>query len=194
MSAYYQQKEFGRFYPDRSMSFRGEKSKERDAIQNRAYDAINRVAEYMRLMEKAPTLRIDGLDGDYRLLAEYNGTVLAGHPTEYGVQFITWDWTYGHTGLWQGHYHMEDYEGAKQDFATRCGLMAKEQIFSPQQLAEVYRSIHETLDSGGITEEREKILKSAAEQIEYAVPDLDERVNQSNLKELEYGSQQGQTM
>ncbi len=59
---------------------------------------------------------------------------------------------------------------------------------------EVYRSIHETLDSGGITEEREKILKSAAEQIEYAVPDLDERVYQSNVKELEYGSQQGQRM
>lgn len=37
MDAYYQQKEFGRFYPDGAMSFRGEKSKEWDAIQNRAY-------------------------------------------------------------------------------------------------------------------------------------------------------------
>ncbi len=194
MSAYYQQKEFGRFYPDRAMSFRGEKSKEWDAIKDRAFNTMNRVAEYMKLMEKAPTIRVDGLDGDYRLLSEFNDTVLAGHPTEYGVQFITWDWTYGHTGLCQGHYHMEDYEKAKADFATRSGLVAKDQIFSPQQLTEIYRSIHETLDSGGITEEREKILKSAAEQIKYAVPDLDERVNQSNLKELEYGSQQGQTM
>lgn len=85
---------------------------------------------------------------------------------------------------------MEDYEGAKQDFATRPGLVAEDQIFSPQQLTEIYRSIHETLDNGKITAEREKLFKSAAEQIEYAVPDLDERVNQSNQKEPEYGAQQ----
>ena len=49
-------------------------------------DALDRVREvvddtlaYMRRMETAPPLLADGLSGDYRLLAEYSGTVLAGH-------------------------------------------------------------------------------------------------------------------
>ena len=36
-----------------------------------------------------------------------------------------------------------------------------------------------------ITEERQKLLESAAGQIERTVPDLAERVEQSNQKELE---------
>lgn len=73
-------------------------------------DALERVREivedtltYMRHMETAPPLLADGLSGDYRLLAEYNGAVLAGHQTRYGVQFITWDRLQDGT-LWQGHY------------------------------------------------------------------------------------------
>ena len=36
-----------------------------------------------------------------------------------------------------------------------------------------------------ITREREKLLTAAAEQIEYSVDDLEERVEQSNQRELE---------
>ena len=42
-------------------------------------------------MEAAPKLTASGLTGDYRLLADFNDVVLAGHPTQYGVQFITWE-------------------------------------------------------------------------------------------------------
>jgi len=53
-------------------------------------------------------------------------------------------------------------------------------------MTEIYRSIHETLDSGyPITVEREKLLKGVAEQIERSIPDLEERVILSNRKELE---------
>ena len=56
-------------------------------------------------------------------------------------------------------------------------------------MTEVYRSIHETLDSGyPITDERQKCLESVAEQIERSVPDLAARVEQSNQKELELAS------
>ncbi len=106
----------------------------RKAAVDRAYGIARMTAEYMKLMDQAPPLKADGLEGDYRLLSEFNDTVLAGHPTKYGVQFITWDWTYGHTGLCRGHYHMEDYDDSKVDFATRSGLVVKDQIFSPQQL------------------------------------------------------------
>ena len=118
-------------------------------------DALDRVREivsdtlaYMRHMETAPPLLADGLSGDYRLLAEYNGTVLAGHQTQYGVQSITWDRLQDGT-LWQAHYFNagEGMDAAKQDFATRSGLVDRSALFTPEQLTEVYRCIHETLES-----------------------------------------------
>ena len=51
------------------------------------------------------------------------------------------------TALWQGHYYDNNFTAAKQDFATRSGLIPSSLLFTPEQLAEVYRSIHETLDS-----------------------------------------------
>ena len=48
----------------------------------------------MTAMEAAPQLKASGLDGDYRNLADFGGTVLAGASSKYGVQFVTWDWDY----------------------------------------------------------------------------------------------------
>ncbi len=84
---------------------------------------------------------------------------------------------------------VDGYISAKRDFAARSGLVPRGALFTPEQLTEVYRSIHEVLDSGyPITVEREKLLEAAAEQIERSVPDLEQRVNLSNKKELELGS------
>ena len=165
------------------------------AALHRVFDMASEVSEYMRLMEKAPPLEATGLDGDYRILADFGNALLAGHPTKYGVQFITWEWSYDRTGVGQGHYHEQDYAGAKQDFALRAGLIDRDELFSPEQLTELYRSIHETLDGEyAITEERRKLLESAAEQIERGVPDLEQRVNRSNRQELELNMESGQTM
>jgi len=155
----------------------------------RVVDIAQTTAEYMCQIEAAPFLTASGLEGNYRLLAEFNGAVLAGHPTRYGVQFVTWERDFDHTGVCHGHYMGGDYVKAKQDFAVRSGLVPHSALFAPEQLAEIYRSIHETLDSGcPITAEREKLLEDVAEQIKRTVPDLEERVNQSNRKELELGS------
>ena len=34
-----------------------------------------------------------------KVLADFNGTVLAGVQSKHGVHFVTWDWVYGHTGV-----------------------------------------------------------------------------------------------
>lgn len=162
----------------------------RSAALNKVTDITKITAEYMRQMETAPQLTASGLTGDYRLLAEFNDTVLAGHPSKYGVQFITWEWVQGHTALYQGNYYgpeggTDSYAAAKRNFAVRSGLVPRSALFTPEQLAEVYRCIHETLESGyPITEERQKCLESAAEQIERCVPDLDTQVMESNQKEM----------
>lgn len=145
----------------------------------------NQVPEYQKLMEQAPQIHASGLEGDYRRLAEFNDVVLAGHQTKFGMEFVTWEWVQNHTALWQGHYYGDSYAAAKQDFVTRSGLLPQEQLFSDQQFAEMYRCIHETLENGyPITVEREKLLTESAEQIEAAVPNLEELVQKSNEAEL----------
>ena len=142
-------------------------------------------SEYMRQMERAPELKAVGLDSGYKLLGEFNDTVLAGQATRFGVQFITWSWDREHTGLSHGSY-TEDYAGAKQDFAIRSGAVTREQIFTPEQLTEVYRSIHETLESAySLTDARRALLEEAARKIEGVVPSLEQRVSQSHQEELE---------
>lgn len=145
------------------------------------------IPEYISLLNKAPLIAAIGLDGDYRTIAEFNNVVLAGYQTRFGMEFVTWEWVQDHSALWQGHYYGDNYEAAKQDFTTRSGLIPPERVFSDEQLAEIYRCIHETLDSCcSITPEREKLLAGSAEQIEAAVPELEELVQRSNKAKLAY--------
>ena len=80
------------------------------------------------------------------MLVDFNGTVLAGVQSKHGVHFVTWGWAYGHTGVCHGHYFMENYAGAKQNFAIRSGLIQKEQLFSPEQLTEIYHCCADSVD------------------------------------------------
>ena len=158
-----------------------------DADTPQAEDALYRVEdiaaktlEYMTAMEAAPQLKASGLDGDYRILADFGGTVLAGTPSKHGVQFVTWNWDYDRTGVSHGHDFTENYDGAKQDFATRCGIIQTEQLFSPEQLTEIYRCCADSVDGDffELTGEQEKMIRSVQQQIEECVPDLDERIRQ----------------
>lgn len=174
-----------------SIRYRSEEMTDPEAEQalRRTTDIAGVVREYMTLIEQAPDLKADGLDEPYKLLADFNGAVLAGHPSRYGVEFVTWEWEYGRSGLWQGHYYgpgsgARGYRSAKEDFCIRSGLMDERRLFTNEQLAEVYRSVHETLESVYImTPERQKLLEGVADQIGHAVPNLAELINQSNERE-----------
>ena len=157
-------------------------------------DIAARTMEYMTAMENALQLEASGLEGDYRILADFNGTVLAGSHSKYGVQFVTWDWDYERTGVTHGHYFMENYDGAKQDFVTRSGLIHKEQLFSPEQMTEIYRCCADSVDGEffELTDKQEEVIRSVQQQIEVCVPDLNERIRQQE-EALEQASQE-QTM
>jgi len=105
----------------------------RGAALDRVVEIAGSTAEYMRLMDAAPQLLADGLEGDYRLLTEFNGAILAGHPTRYGVEFVTWERDRG-GGLCCGHYFsFQDYACAKQDFAVRAGLIPESALIPEQK-------------------------------------------------------------
>ena len=141
-------------------------------------------AEYMRIMDAAPPLKATGLVGDYRLLADYNGTVLAGHPTNRGVEFVTWEWDYQHTGMWQGHYYGSNYVGAKQDFAIRSGLIPQTLIFEQEELDDIFRCLQKTRElDDTLTYQGEQRIIRAQEHIEAISPGVQERVAAMELKQ-----------
>lgn len=78
---------------------------ERIAAKDKVYSIVRAVAEYMYQMEQAPILKVDGLKDSYKLLADFNGVVLAGCPSKYGTQFVTWDRDFDHKGVSHGHYY-----------------------------------------------------------------------------------------
>nr|WP_302658887.1 hypothetical protein [uncultured Dysosmobacter sp.] len=111
-----------------------------DALQT-VIDTAKTTSEYMAILETAPLLKASGLHGDYRVLADFGDAVLAGHPTERGVQFVTWEWDFDREGVHHGHYFQDDYDAAKRDFTVRGGLVQKDAFFEPEQLAEIYRAL-----------------------------------------------------
>ncbi len=169
---------------------------DRAAALHEAVRIVEATAGYMKLMEAAPPLKASGLEGDYRLLAEFGNAVLAGHPTGHGVEFVTWERDFDRTGLLWGHYYGEDYEKARLDFATRSGLVEKARFFSMEQITEIYHTVHETLESGyPLMPERERLLEGIAGQIERTIPALGETEHLSNRQEqADAGTQQGMNM
>ena len=142
-----------------------------DALQA-VIDTAKTTSKYMAILETAPRLKASGLTGDYRILADFGDAVLAGHPSERGVQFVTWEWDWDREGVHHGHYFQNGYEEAKHDFVRRSGLLPKEALFEPEQLAEMHRALtfvceqDEDLSIG-----REKEIKTIMEQIKCLLPE-----------------------
>lgn len=141
-----------------------------DALQS-VIDTAKMTSEYMAILEYAPQLKATDLTGDYRILADFGDAVLAGHPTERGVQFVTWEWDFDREGVHHGHYFQQDYDAAKRDFTLRSGLVQKDALFEPEQLAEIYRALafvreqDETLSCG-----RDRELAELMEQVGGLLP------------------------
>lgn len=104
-----------------------------DALQV-VIDTAKMTSEYMAILEYAPQLKATDLTGDYRILADFGDAVLAGHPTERGVQFVTWEWDFDRKGVHHGHYFQDDYDAAKRDFTVRSGLVQKTPFLSRSSL------------------------------------------------------------
>ena len=161
---------------------------ERITAKDKVYSIVRAVTEYMYQMERAPILKVDGLEDSYKVLAEFNGVVLAGCQSKYGTQFVTWDRDFDHRGVSHGHYYTglyasSNYEAAKRDFATRSGLIPEQQVFQEEQLIEIYRCCADTLQNdAALSYKREKAIQEVQEQIEQCLPDVIERIQQQEAE------------
>ena len=148
-----------------------------DLVQrNGLEDALDQVRSiavetqaYMRQMAAAPPL-----------LAEFNHIILAGHERDggYGVEFITWERIRNGTALWQGHYYDNDFGTAKQDFATRSGLVPVNTLFTKEQLAVIYDAVQNMTALDLVSNpEQGKLLERIMEQLQEAVPQVIDLAN-----------------
>ena len=129
------------------------------------------VKEYMRIFERAPALKAVGLEDTYKVLADFGDAVLAGQLGKKGARFVTWEWDFDRQGVHAGHYFMENYEAAKQDFAVRAGLINEQRLFSDEQLAVIRNACAFALeDDATLSYAEEKQLQSVQEQIELLLP------------------------
>ena len=129
------------------------------------------IKEYMQIFECAPALKAIGLEDSYKVLADFGDAVLAGQLGKKGARFVTWEWDFDRQGVHAGHYFMENYEAAKQDFAVRAGLVESQRLFSDEQLAVIRNACGFALeDDATLSYAEEKLLCSVQEQIELLLP------------------------
>ena len=141
--------------------------------------------KYMKLLETAPPLKAESLADGYRVLAEFNGTVLAGKKTLLGAQFVTWAWDYDRRGVSNGHYYMEDYQGAREDFALRSGLVARERVFDREQLEGLRQAVQGFLyGEGPASYHQELQCRRLLDQITAQLPERTQDQMQSESQKL----------
>ena len=160
----------------------GSNQPEAGELYHKVAQTADEVYAYVDAVQTAPLLHASGLSEEFHLLADFGGAVLVGRELEngWGYQFVTWIWDHDRTGVSHGHYYEEDFQGAKQDFAVRSGLISKAQLFSPEELTQLYRATDYLLDEGPEPEDGQlKALQTSRTKIEYTVPDLAERLEQS---------------
>ena len=145
----------------------------REQAKDRVLALSRQIREYITAFLSAPTLKAESLDENYKVLLDYHDTVLAARPSKYGMQFVTWDWNFNHTGLNHGHYHDSNYENAKRDFAVRAGLVEHQPVFNQKQLVEIYRCCEDTLcGTYEMADDQRKIIRSIQDTIREKHPDI----------------------
>ena len=129
------------------------------------------VKEYMQIFDRAPALKVAGLEDTYKVLVDFGDAVLAGRLCKTGAKFVTWEWDFDRQSVHAGHYFIENYEAAKQDFAVRAGLVESQRLFSDEQLAVIRNACAFALeDDATLSYAEEKQLQSVQEQIELLLP------------------------
>jgi len=149
--------------------------------------------DYRKILESAPALDVPTLEEKFKKLADYGGTVLAGRETQYGFEFVTWDWDFNRRGVNHGHYYHDALDSAAEDFAVRSGLVDGNRLFSEDQMEEIYRCCEDTLcETYELDEKQRKIIEGVQEQIRIAIPDIVEQIQEHDRQAFE--QEQGQTM
>lgn len=155
-----------------------------DKLHDKIQPIVCEVDEYLKAMDNGTELKAIDFNMPYRKLAEFNGVVFGGTEHSDGsFEFATWD--YRKNSLYHGHYN-PDYRKAKEDFATRSGLVNAKLIFKDTELVEIYRCLEDTLNNGyELANEQRKMLEDMQDRIQYSVVGFEELLKESMDKSPE---------
>ena len=138
--------------------------------------------------------QLHGPDDRRKVFADFGDVVLVGSAGRKIVDFATWEWDYGRSAVYAGHFFSDNYEAAKQDFAVRAGFVNGQRLFSDQQLGVIRNACEFALEGDAILSfEEEKLLRSVQEQIEDLFPiqqEPEQELEQEQEPELEQEQEQ----
>ena len=131
------------------------------------------IREYVSLYDTSEQMTIPDVK-QYRKLSEFGDTVLAAtYSEQHGFMFTTWKQNNAKTYVTHGDY-TPNYEYAKESFAVRAGLINKEQLFSEEEAADMYKCIGYTRDNcESLPYLQEERLKHLSETLRYGYPNLE---------------------
>lgn len=80
---------------------------------------------------------------------------------------------------YHGHY-TPYFQKAKEDFATRSGLVNAKLIFKDTELVEIYRCLEDTLNNGyELVDEQRKMLEDIQDRIQHSVVEFEELLKEA---------------
>lgn len=155
-----------------------------DKLHDEIQPIVCSVDEYLNAMDKAEELKAIDFNMPYRKMASFNGVVLAGTEHSDGsFEFATWNYING--SLHWGHY-FENYEKAKEDFATRSNLVKESKMFTEKELIQIYRCTEDTLNNGyELSDEQSEILENVQEKTKKSVTEFDTKLQAEIDRECE---------
>ncbi len=142
-------------------------------IQDAICINAEKIREYVGLYESSPQMSIPDVK-EYRKLSEFGDTVLAAmHSEQHGFMFTTWKQNNDKTYVTHGDY-TPNYEYAKESFAIRSGLVNKNQLFSEEEAADIYKSIGYTRENcDNLSYLQEERLRNLTDKLQDGYPSLE---------------------
>jgi hypothetical protein len=112
---------------------------------------------------------------DYHKMCELGKIVLAAKMMNYGyLEYVTWQQDLEKTRVDAGHY-FTDYEAAKEDFASRAGLIDRNKLFTETEMKLIRQGlVHLGINFPDLTHEQNTLLGKVVEKIEMIVPEIQE--------------------
>ena len=151
-------------------------SEYRHLVSDEIEPAVKSVYEQAAAWERATVAPFKDLS-NYRILNEYNNVVLAARDDStlgygHGLHFTTWEYGYNREGFLYGHY-TTDFENAKEDFATRSGLINRYKMFNETELKLIRQGlVHLGANYPDLTAEQNTNVGKLIEKVEMIVPSI----------------------
>ena len=117
--------------------------------------------------EYLPKMPYDSV-GKYAKFYEAGNAVLGGVILENDqIQYATWEIDHPSKTIRLGHYFVDDFAAAKEDFAIRAGLVDERKLFQKSDMKAVYYScMYMLVSNGSLTEDQRQRLKTLIYRIE----------------------------